>query len=69
MEADETSKLLRLAQDRGVRLVETFVVESSEEAARLGLAEDVDDYLAYEAKENYALVIHGTQPRKMKKKV
>ena len=39
------------------------VVESIEEAQRLGLELDHDDSLAYSDKGNFALLIHGIQPK------
>jgi len=65
LEAMDVQRLFHLAGSKGVRLVETFVVNSEQAAARLGLENDKDDFLAYEALKPYAIIIHGTQPKKV----
>ena len=47
--------------DNGLRY--SRVVGSEEEARELGLPIDVDDSIAWGSDDNFALVIHGSQPK------
>ena len=69
---DEIPSNLRLTASRGGRwdyligafnLPEAVVVESEEHAESLGLEVDYDDSHAYHNKGDFALVVHGSQPK------
>lgn len=60
--ASKGSANSELIEKHGLRFSQ--VVSSEEEAAALGLPVDVDDTHAFFNTESFALVIHGTQPKK-----